>query len=249
MRRYELGIYSYRIVERNMADYGNNNDNYYPNNNYDNSAPQSNWEASGMNYDEYMELKEMEYQKRQAELAALERRRAETRERIKGLSKNVIAAKMVTSGRGPGPKAKVAAAATAAPPAPSAGANLLYHLTRGAAGIPSPALAAPAAPVLAEPRGGAGAPPTAGSAINALMARLRSVSAAPAAAAAPAPPSAAAPLPENTSELARLPNGIRSKIASFLSGSERNNNFKTLRNKIKTEKTKLRKRRATRSRK
>jgi hypothetical protein len=235
-----------------MADYGNNNDNYYPNNNYDNSAPQSNWEASGMNYDEYMELKEMEYQKRQAELAALERRRVETRERIKGMSKNIIAAKMVTSARGPGPKAKVAAAA---PPAPSAGAgSLLYHLTRGAAGVPSPALAAPAAaaaPVLAEPaplppRGGAGAPP-AGSAVNALMARLRSVSTAPAAAAAPAPP--VAPLPENTSELARLPNGIRSKIASFLTGSERNNNFKTLRNKIKTEKTKLRKRRATRSRK
>ena len=84
-----------------------------------------------MNYDEYMEAQEMEY-----------RKRIEAREKIKGMSKNVVAAKMVTSGRGPGLKPKIAAASAAAPIPTYNRQYFLNYLFPKAA----------PAPVLSEPR-------------------------------------------------------------------------------------------------
>ncbi len=202
-----------------MADYGNNNDNYYPNNNYDNygyygSGAQTNWEVHGMNYDEWMEMKNAN---------------ARARQQIKNLSKNAVAAQMILTGRGP--KSRTAPIAAPRPRTEAniiantlvkhfpklnaeyteankeaAKQNLMYQLTRSAAPVSSEGA-----------MGGAGA--------------------------------AAAPVSkENTSTLTHLPNEARRKIASFLSGNERNH-LRTIKNKIRKEQFKLlRKRSNTRRR-
>ena len=144
---------------------------------------------------------------------------ARTRQQIKNLSKNAVAVKMVLTGRGPKPR-------TPLPPPKRTLENIMANtLAKHFPKLNGEYTAA-----------------NKETAKQNLMHQLTSEGATGGAGAA------VAASRENTSTLTRLPNEARHKIASFLSGSERNH-LRTIKNKIHTEQFKLlRKRRNTRRR-